>query len=27
MNPIDHPLGGRTRGGKPTKNPWGKIVK
>jgi large subunit ribosomal protein L2 len=21
MNPIDHPLGGRTRGGKPTKNP------
>lgn len=27
MNPIDHPMGGRTRGGKPTKNPWGKIVK
>ena len=27
MNPIDHPMGGRTRGGKTTKNPWGKIVK
>ena len=27
MNPIDHPMGGRTRGGKPTKNPWGKIIK
>jgi large subunit ribosomal protein L2 len=27
MNPIDHPNGGRTRGGKPRKNPWGKIIK
>lgn len=27
MNPIDHPNGGRTRGGKPRKNPWGKVVK
>lgn len=27
MNPIDHPNGGRTRGGKPRRNPWGKIIK
>lgn len=27
MNPIDHPNGGRTRGGKPRKNPWGRIIK
>lgn len=27
MNPVDHPNGGRTRGGKPRKNPWGKIIK
>ncbi len=27
MNPIDHPNGGRTRGGKPRKNIWGKIIK
>ena len=24
MNPVDHPLGGRTRGGRTTKTPWGK---
>jgi large subunit ribosomal protein L2 len=24
MNPVDHPLGGRTRGGRITKTPWGK---
>jgi large subunit ribosomal protein L2 len=27
MNPVDHPLGGRTRGGRTTKTPWGKIAK
>lgn len=27
MNAVDHPNGGRTHGGKPSKNPWGKIVK
>ena len=27
MNATDHPNGGRTRGGKPTKNYWGKIIK
>lgn len=27
MNATDHPNGGRTRKGKPTKNFWGKIVK
>jgi len=24
MNPVDHPLGGRTRGGRHPKSPWGK---
>jgi large subunit ribosomal protein L2 len=24
MNPVDHPLGGRTRGGRHQKTPWGK---
>ena len=24
MNPVDHPHGGRTRGGKPPVSPWGK---
>jgi large subunit ribosomal protein L2 len=24
MNPVDHPLGGRTRGGRNTVSPWGK---
>ena len=24
MNPVDHPLGGRTRGGRNVVNPWGK---
>ena len=24
MNPVDHPLGGRTRGGRHPKTPWGK---
>jgi large subunit ribosomal protein L2 len=27
MNPVDHPLGGRTRGGRTTKTPWGKIAR
>lgn len=27
MNACDHPNGGRTRGGKPTKNYWGIIIK
>lgn len=27
MNAVDHPHGGRTRGGIPRKNPWGKIIK
>jgi large subunit ribosomal protein L2 len=27
MNPVDHPLGGRTRGGRNPKTPWGKPTK
>lgn len=27
MNPVDHPLGGRTRGGRHPKSPWGKPAK
>lgn len=27
MNPVDHPLGGRTHGGKLLVTPWGKITK
>ena len=27
MNAVDHPNGGKTRGGKPTKNYWGFIIK
>lgn len=27
MNPVDHPHGGRTRGGRPPVTPWGKITK
>lgn len=27
MNPIDHPHGGKTRGGRPLKNIWGKLAK
>jgi len=27
MNAVDHPHGGRTKGGIPRKNPWGKIIK
>lgn len=27
MNPVDHPHGGRTRGGKPQMSPWGKVMK
>lgn len=27
MNPIDHPHGGKTRGGRPIKNIWGKLAK
>jgi large subunit ribosomal protein L2 len=27
MNPIDHPHGGRTRGGRPEVTPWGRIAK
>lgn len=27
MNPIDHPHGGRTRGGRPEKTPWGRRAK
>ena len=27
MNPIDHPNGGRTNGGRIFKTPWGKIAK
>jgi large subunit ribosomal protein L2 len=23
MNPVDHPHGGRTNGGKPSVTPWG----
>jgi large subunit ribosomal protein L2 len=27
MNPVDHPHGGRTNGGRPSVSPWGKITK
>jgi len=27
MNPVDHPHGGRTRGGRPPVTPWGKLTK
>lgn len=27
MNPIDHPHGGRTRGGRPERTPWGRRAK
>ncbi|KCV68302.1 50S ribosomal protein L2 [Fonticula alba] len=27
MNPIDHPHGGKTRGGRPSQTPWGKPTK
>jgi len=27
MNAVDHPHGGRTKGGKPRQSPWGKILK
>lgn len=27
MNPVDHPHGGRTRGGRPEKTPWGRRAK
>jgi large subunit ribosomal protein L2 len=27
MNPVDHPLGGRTNGGKHPVTPWGKPTK
>lgn len=27
MNPIDHPHGGRTKGGRPSVTPWGKLTK
>jgi ribosomal protein L2 len=27
MNPIDHPHGGRTKGGRPSVSPWGKPTK
>jgi len=27
MNPIDHPHGGRTNGGRPSVSPWGKLTK
>jgi large subunit ribosomal protein L2 len=27
MNPVDHPLGGRTRGGRHPVTPWGKPTK
>lgn len=27
MNPIDHPHGGRTRGGRPEVTPWGRLAK
>lgn len=27
MNPIDHPHGGRTNGGRPCVTPWGKLTK
>jgi large subunit ribosomal protein L2 len=27
INPVDHPHGGRTRGGRPSVSPWGKLTK
>lgn len=27
MNAVDHPHGGKTRGGKPAMSPWGKVMK
>lgn len=27
MNPVDHPHGGRTNGGRPSVTPWGKLTK
>jgi len=27
MNPVDHPHGGRTNGGRPPVSPWGKLTK
>jgi large subunit ribosomal protein L2 len=27
MNPVDHPHGGRTKGGRPSVTPWGRITK
>lgn len=27
MNPVDHPHGGRTNGGRPSVSPWGKLTK
>ena len=27
MNPIDHPHGGNTSGGRPSVSPWGKLAK
>jgi len=27
MNPVDHPHGGRTRGGMAAMTPWGKLTK
>jgi len=27
MNPVDHPHGGRTKGGRPSVSPWGKLTK
>ena len=27
MNPVDHPHGGRTNGGRPSCTPWGKPTK
>ena len=27
MNPVDHPLGGRTRGNRHPTSPWGKPAK
>jgi len=27
MNPVDHPHGGRTNGGRPSVTPYGKITK
>lgn len=27
MNPVDHPHGGQTSGGRPSVSPWGKLTK